>query len=144
LNRAREARQLVPVNSLWFWDGASTTQVPRPAGAPDTIIAGGEIDPWTAGLAAACGAPLRSATDWSGIEPADGAMLVLQGRAAAGSRQHWQWLDEKWFAPLASALSAGTVPPLHLQIGATAWRLPHRSPLRWLRRRRHWYEQVAA
>lgn len=144
LNRERESRQRVPLNSLWFWGGGRAMVLPRPATVPAAMVMGGEIDPWTAGLAAACKTALRHAARWNDIEPIDGTLLVLHERTGPASMQHWQWLEECWFAPLARALRAARVPALHLQIGGRAWRLPDRSPLRWLRRRRPWYQQVAA
>jgi hypothetical protein len=144
LNQQREARQLAPLNSIWFWGGGATRQVPRPARAPAGIHVNGGVHPWVAGLAAACGSSLQAGDQWKDLEPAVGEMVVLDGRAAGGPRQHWHALDEHWFVPLAAALRGGGMPPVHLQVGASAWQLPDRSPLRWLRRRRPWYEQVAA
>jgi hypothetical protein len=144
LNRQRESRHLVPLNSLWFWGGARVMPVPPAARAPAAILVDGAVEPWAAGLAAACRASLRAVDAWDDMGAGDSTMLLMEGRAATGSRQYWQDLDRRWFVPLAAALRGGGVPPVHLQVGATAWQLPDRSPLRWLRRRRPWFEQVAA
>jgi hypothetical protein len=62
-------------------------------------------------------------------------VVVLRPDANGASGHYWQMLDDRWFAPLAAALR-GAAPEVQLQIGASTWRLPDRSLLRWMRRPR--------
>ncbi len=144
LNRAREARQLPPINSLWLWGGARAVVLPRFARAPRALFVDGDADPWLAGLAAHCGVPLAKPANWSSVCAAGDALLVLPVPAQGASAQHWQRLEEQWLEPAARALSDGGVASLRLQLGGTAWHLPDPSPLRWLRRQRPWYERLRA
>jgi hypothetical protein len=142
LNRAREARQLPAVNTLWFWGGAQVTQIAALPRAPRAVFVAGDADAWLAGLAAHCAVPLDSAAAWHSLAPARDALLVLAPPPAGASTQHWLNLETQWFAPAARALRSGAIDALRLQIGASAWQLPDPSPLRWLRRSRPWYQQV--
>jgi hypothetical protein len=142
LNREREARQLPPVNSLWFWGGARAVALPPLPLAPRLLCVAGEPDAWLAGLAAYCAAPLLRVAAWPDLPSRDSTLLVLPH--LAGSLRHWAGLDAQWFEPAAQALRDGDVDTLRLQIGGSAWQLPDHSPLRFLRRRRPWHEQVCA
>jgi len=144
LNRAREARGLPSINSLWFWGGARAGQVAPLTNAPRAIMVDGEIDAWLGGLAAHCAVSVAPAQDWHSLPLGQDALLVLAPPRTGGSGEHWRSLETRWLQPAAHALRNRDLPALRLQIGATAWQLPDPSPLRWLRRRRPWYLQVAA
>ncbi len=144
LNREREARNVPPLNSLWFWGGAHATQLPQLTHPLRHLLVAGEPDPWLTGLAAHCGLAVTRATNWQSLPLNDNALLVLSPSRWGMSAQHWQALESQWLAPAARSLVDGSIRSLHLQIGTTAWQLPWRSLLRWLRRRRPWHEQVAA
>ncbi len=62
LNRGREARQLPPLNSLWFWGGTRASGVAGRwrKGAAVPCCSAGAPDAWLAGLAAHCGVPLHA------------------------------------------------------------------------------------
>lgn len=139
LNREREARQLPPINALWFWGGARAVPLPPLARPPRAIAVAGAPDAWLAGLAAHCAVSLRRVAAWG--EWSAGAMLLALPHPP-GSLQHWAELEARWFEPAAQALRDGSLDALRLQIGGSAWQLPDRSPLRFLRRRRPWHEQV--
>jgi hypothetical protein len=142
LNRARESRGLPAINSLWFWGGAWTVELPAPARPPRALLVAGQPDPWLAGLAAYCALPLGVAAGWPLAMPSADTLLALVAPPQGLTRTHWQRLEAQWFGPVASALRRGEISALRLQIGASAWRLPDSSPLRWLRRSRPWYRQV--
>jgi len=142
LNRAREARQLPPVNSLWFWGGARATALPALARPPQALCVAGEPDAWLAGLAAHCALPLQRVAAWQDLPPGSATLLALPH--LEGSWRDWAELDARWFEPATQLLRAGGLDALRLQIGGSAWQLPYHSPLRLLRRRRAWHQQVLA
>jgi hypothetical protein len=142
LNRQREARNQPPLNVLWFWGGARAAPRPPLAHAPRRVLVAGEADPWLAGLAAHCGLVPARVGECPAL--ADGTLLVLAPPRSGLSADHWQGLESGWLAPAARALRARQITTLRLQIGNSAWLLPDSSLLRWLRRRRPWYRQVAA
>jgi hypothetical protein len=145
LNQQREARQLQPLNNLWFWGGAHAVELPPFARAPAAMCVAGEADAWLAGIAAHCALLPRQVVGWQALTAAGGAtLLVLPPPPEGASGQYWQMLEATWFEPAAQALRERRLDALHLQIGATAWRLPERSLLRWFRRRRPWHELVSA
>ncbi len=144
LNRQREARQLPPFNNLWFWGGARVMELAPFARPPRAVLVAGEPDAWLAGLAAHCAVPLDKVAGWQGAAAASDTLLVLPSPPQGASAQHWQKLETQWFEPAARALREAGLTALRLQIGGSAWLLPDRSPLRWLRRTRPWYEQVGA
>jgi hypothetical protein len=140
LNREREARQLPPVNNLWFWGGARATALPALARPPQALCVVGEPDAWLAGLAVHCAVPLQRVAHWPDLPPGRATLLALPH--LEGAWRDWSELDARWFEPATQALRAGDLPALRLQIGDRAWQLPDHSPLRFLRRRRAWHEQV--
>lgn len=144
LNRAREVRGLLPINSLWFWGGAHVLELPPLSQPVRAMQVAGEPDAWLAGLAAHCAVPLGTAATWPLDAPATDALLVLVAPSGGPTAEHWVQLDALWFAPAAAALRRGDLPALRLQIGASRWRAPDPSPLRWLRRSRPWYQLVQA
>lgn len=144
LNRSRESRGLPVINCLWFWGGSRAGTVPPVPAAPGTWRYSGEPDPWLVGLAAHCGAHAQEVADWQALPAGGSTVLALPAPRAGRAADGWQRLDASWFGPAAQALGAGRLRSLRLQIGPSAWQIPDSSPLRWLRRRRPWYRQVAA
>ena len=140
LNRAREARQLPPVNSLWFWGGAQARVLPALARPPRALCVAGEPDAWLAGLAAHCMLPLQRVAAWQDLPLGHATLLALPQLEV--SWRDWAGLDARWFEPATQALRTGGLTALRLQIGGSAWQLPDHSPLRFLRRRRAWHQQV--
>jgi hypothetical protein len=145
LNDARAARQLPAVNNFWFWGGARA-QRPAPfPHAPRSVSSNADADPWLAGLANHCSAPVHAAAaDLQQAMQQGAELIVLQQPAQLPPWEHWRQLEAQWFAPAAQALRAGALKSLRLQIGRSAWRLPDASPLRWLRRSRPWWQAVSA
>jgi hypothetical protein len=141
-NREREARQLPPLNTLWMWGGGRATQLPSFGKAPRAMWFAERADAWLAGLAAHCAAPLARASDWNTVASPDALLVVAPSQGV--STRHWQQLETNWLEPAARALRDGSLDALRLQIGNSAWQLPDRSPLRWLRRRRPWHEWLRA
>lgn len=143
LNQARAGRQAPAVNSFWFWGGARA-QRPAPfPHAPRLVSGNADADPWLAGLASHCPAPLHAGTaDLQQAMQQRAELIVLQPPAQLPPWEHWSRLEAQWFAPAAQALRAGALKSLRLQIGRSAWRLPDASPLRWLRRSRPWWQAV--
>lgn len=144
LNREREARGDPPLNALWFWGGAHSTRIAPLTRLPRAMFVAGAPDAWLAGLAAHCGVPLNSATDWQSLAAARDALLVLMPPPEGASAQYWLDLEARWFGPAARAMRDGSLDALRLQIGPSAWLLPDPSPLRWFRRTRSWHQQVLA
>jgi hypothetical protein len=144
LNRERAARQLPPINSLWLWGGGRAAELLPIGRPPIAAFFAGKADPWLAGLAAHCAAPLCRAANWQALASPGEALLVLAAPPEGISAAHWQQLEATWFEPAARALRDGSLDALRLQVGGSAWQLPDRSPLRWLRRRRPWHERVLA
>lgn len=144
LNHERAARQLPPLNSLWLWGGGRAVELPALERAPHAVLFAGAADAWLAGLAAHCRVPLLRADNWNSVATTQAALLVPVAPSQVASLAHWQQLETQWFEPAARALRDGSIDVLRLQIGGGAWQLPDRSPLRWLRRRRPWYQRLRA
>jgi hypothetical protein len=144
INREREARHLPPINSLWLWGGGQAVELPLFERPPHAAFFAGAADPWLAGLTAHCAVPLCRADNWQGLASPGEALLVLAAPPEGISAAHWQQLEATWFEPAARALRDGSLDALRLQVGGSAWQLPDRSPLRWLRRRRTWHERLRA
>jgi hypothetical protein len=144
LNREREARQLPPLNSLWLWGGGRAVELPPLEKALRAVLFVQAADAWLAGLAAHCGVPLLRAGNWDSVASIQHVLLVPTAPSQVASTAHWQQLETNWFEPAARALRDGSLELLRLQIGGSAWQLPDRSPMRWLRRRRPWYERLRA
>jgi hypothetical protein len=144
INSEREARGLLPINSLWFW-GAG--RLPEIDAGTWTRIWGG--DPVALGLARLANIP-------SGAVPADvtallaalggsGEHLVVldpaQAAAAYGETEAWvealTALERDWIVPLSVALQAGDLAALNLWPDAQHGFAAAPGVLRrWWRRRR--------
>jgi hypothetical protein len=108
VNTARAEQSLPPVNSLWLWGGAD---------------AGSDI----AAKSYAHSAALSGANDTVSMLMStlpDPRLLVLDNLSEAALAEDWgSWLErmhaleEKWFAPLLSALQAGKIRQLKLIVG---------------------------
>jgi hypothetical protein len=144
LNREREARDLPPLNALWFWGGAQSVHIEPLSHRPRAVVVAGDADAWLTGIGAHCSLPVVAASSWELLPLKGETLLILAPPRTGLSAGHWHRLESQWLSPAAKALKAGEITALRLQIGATAWQLPDSSPLRWLRRRRPWYRQVAA
>lgn len=127
VNRAREARGVPVINSLWFW-GAGTWE--KPAAQP--VDWAGADDPLVRGLALASGAQASAlpatAQEWLGRTPDGGrALLVidaLRAPAAYGDAGGWlaalQAIEHDWAQPLLDALRDGRIGMLTLHACASA------------------------
>lgn len=149
LNQQRERRGERPINALWLWGGALAQSVPALA-EPGYIAATGQPDAWLAGLAAHAGVPLAAGGGFEAAlraMPSSGegitALLVPAADGHEPARRYWQRVEEEWIAPALHAFEAGNIAGLRLQLGRTAWQLPRRGLLGWLRRERRVWWQVA-
>ena len=143
LNAARAARHQPAVNCLWFWGGTRLGPQPAPRSIAGGITCLGDPDPWVAGLARLCGAPVeQDASGWSPGSRTHCALLAGPGQPDEAGR--WEALEARWFQPAWSALQSGELGGLRLQIGSTGWQLPSRFPWRWGRARRSWWQMVRA
>lgn len=145
LNAAREARRRPPVNCFWFWGGAHFRQLPPLAQPPRDMHGPAQPDPWLAGLAQHAGvAPVQIAESWHAVRHLQHGLVVPAADEAGAARAQWQQLEASWFEPMAQALRAGELPPLRLQIGASAWQLPATRLRGWLQsmRRLAWWEML--
>ncbi|MDR0702919.1 MAG: hypothetical protein LBF61_11090 [Azoarcus sp.] len=119
VNRVREAAGRRMINSLWFW-GASAHAAPDAApSAPCPAIQ--TLDPMGRGLSRAAGIEPGSPDVGAALE---GSTLVTLDTLAAPARRldldAWQaalaTLENGWFAPIATALDAGTLHRLELLV----------------------------
>jgi len=136
VNRQREARGQVPVNSVWFW-GEGT--LPEKARSPAMEVHG--AGPLLRGLARVSGAELHpppaSAADWRQAGGGD-SLVVLDDLTDAAADPPGAWLaalarlERDWFAPLLADLQRGRLRELVLhpadgrvyRLGpARSWRL---------------------
>jgi len=114
VNRAREARGELAVNSLWLWGVGAAPQVP-----PSRWQSVSASDPVALGLARLAGTRSRAlpagAEAWLERAPEDGRHLILLdalraplalGHSAA-YRECIDALERQWFAPLLAALRSG-------------------------------------
>jgi len=121
VNEARETHGEAPVNSLWFW-GAGRL----PAASPSRFASVTAGEPIAVGLARAAGIPARglppSANEWP--MPAEGRHLVVLDalRAPLALAEPGEYaealaaLERDWFAPLLSALRAGRIGMLTVNV----------------------------
>lgn len=148
LNRAREARRQLPINAIWFWDGAKVGNLPVMSAPRAIVDASGLPDAWLAGLARHFSVTATVVRDWShGLETgtatagAGPLLIMLAPHGDDASGQYWQMLEDNWFAPAARTLAERGIAGLRLQIGRCAFALPHRSLSRWVRwQRRSWWQ----
>lgn len=143
VNAAREARGLLPANSVWFWGGG---RLPQP-GAEEWVRVSSD-DPLSHGLARLAGVP-------SGPLPANGAEFLAQPGGgeqllvlglptpilSQADAEAWQAALERlvhdWLTPLMAAVHAGALAELTLVSNTGAsfryrrlhrwrfWRRPH-------------------
>lgn len=144
VNQAREARGLLPVNSVWlFGQGALVDARP----IADRMIGD---DAFFAGLARAANAT-ELAADTLAALPADGtsAAVLLDGAGGPFLSANWyDWIetlgayDRDWFTPAADALAEGRIDAVSLVLTGDShyahYRVTRRElangPLGWLRR----------
>lgn len=143
-NAERERRGLSPINSIWFWSGATPAAMPAPACLPGGLFTNIEPDAWTAGLAAHCDLPLRQVRNWEQVRDTPGAVLILQPALPGNALLHLPDWESQWFEPARRDLATRRLPALRLQVGGSAWQLPARRMTRWLRRKRPWWQRVSA
>lgn len=116
VNEAREARGEPAINSVWLWGGGA---LPAEAAAPYQSVT--SDDPVATGLATIAGLRHRplpaNANEWLARLPGEGRQLCLLDALripmALGDYEAWAArladLEQRWFAPLAAALKAGSV-----------------------------------
>jgi len=153
VNRAREARGELPVNSLWLWGGG---RLPSPPVRRWAAVWGG--DPLAGGLArlagSACGPLPESAEAWLSSEPLRSPVVSGRGRlgeahvavdlglwraARYGDVDGWRAglaaLEERWIAPLLAALGERRLDAVSVADGAgRQLRLTRRGLRKWWRR----------
>lgn len=133
VNEARESAGAPAINSVWFWGGGTRPRVP---GRPFDAV-------WSTDTFACA---LAAASDITNGEVPDGAASWLQTAASSEHARHlvvldelapaiayhdaaaWRsqmvMLEERWLAPLADALKAGTISQLILvtPLARACWR----------------------
>lgn len=155
LNQIRRNQGRATFDALWFWGGAQALALP-PLQRPAWIAARGIADAWLTGLAAHTATPLHGALDFDAAFAAgalqtsppavdmaatgSGPLLVAAPDNQGPSGHYWQMMEDNWIAPAVRAFDAGRLAGLRLQIGRTAWQLPHGGWLRWPRRSRAWWQ----
>lgn len=144
VNRARDARGLLPVNSVWlFGQGALVDTRP----IAERMV--GE-EPFFAGLCRAAGATELSARTLAELPADDTSAAVLLDAASTPflSADWYDWLealrvyDRDWFVPAADALADGRIDAVSLVLTGDShyahYRITRRElaggPLGWLRR----------
>jgi hypothetical protein len=143
VNAAREARGLLPANSVWFWGGG---RLPQPG--PVTWVWIGSADPLSLGLARLAGVssvPLPANGAELLAQPGGGEQLLVLGLpvpilSQAGA-EVWQGALERlardWLTPLVAAVHAGTLAELTLTSDTgTSFRYRRRHRWRFWRRSR--------
>jgi len=140
VNQAREARGLLPVNSLWFW-GAG--RLPQLGHTGWTRVWSDE--PLGLGLARLAGIPGATASDaparW--LQAAGSQLVILdQARRPVGYGDDADWgdyiheINERWIAPALQALKQNALQQLTLYTDSGAeFTLSARALRRWWRRR---------
>lgn len=143
VNREREARGLLPVNSLWFWGGGRLPQVPR----------GGWSQVWgsdtlTAGLASLGGAAYATlpedAVVWLQDDTPGHHLVVLEGlreKVRFGNLEGWREIIESlhdyWLTPLFAALKQRRLAALSIYpADGTVFHVTAGDARRWWTRRR--------
>ncbi|HWR87976.1 MAG TPA: hypothetical protein VN277_06115 [Acidiferrobacterales bacterium] len=136
VNAAREARGLLPANSVWFWGGG---RLPQP-GAEEWARVSSD-DPLSLGLARLAGVPsgpvpMKSAELLA--QPGDGDQLLVLGLPAPilsqADAEAWQAALERlvhdWLTPLMAAVHAGALAELTL-VSDTGASFRYRRRHRW-------------
>ncbi|WP_090206186.1 hypothetical protein [Ectothiorhodospira magna] len=146
-NQAREARGLLPVNSLWLWGGGAWPVLASPR-SWDAAFGDHAL---LAGCCRWSGTPLYpvpdSALSWLATGKTHGPVLVVledvQAAVLADDVEAWMaamnTLERTWFEPLRQAVVSGRIGPWVIQgeEGRGVW-LDGRSRWRWWRRPRPW------
>jgi hypothetical protein len=136
VNAAREARGLLPANSVWFWGGG---RLPQP-GVEEWVRVSSD-DPLSLGLARLAGVPsgpvpMKSAELLA--QPGDGEQLLVLGLPAPilsqADAEAWQAALERlvhdWLTPLMAAVHAGALAELTL-LSDTGASFRYRRRHRW-------------
>jgi len=118
VNDAREAKRLVPINSVWLWGGGAWPTTLDKVALP-TIC---NFTGWLQAFAALAPSTLENADAAKVIADTSPQRLVwldlLAGSALAGDWAEWrtrlETLEALWFAPLLAALADGRVEQLSL------------------------------
>ena len=118
VNDARAEVGMNPVNSLWLWGGAASSEEIG-AGSTDALFG---FKGWTASFGACAASNQPNAVLGEVLDhPAPQRLLLLDGLigpALAGDWSHWlellQQLEVQWFAPLLGALEEGRIDRLSL------------------------------
>jgi hypothetical protein len=142
-NAERERRGQSPINSIWFWSGATPAPIPAPACLPGGLFTNFEPDAWLAGLAAHCDLPLQQVRSWDEVRDTPGAVLILQPELPGNTLLRLPAWESQWLEPARRDLAARRLPALRLQVGGSAWQLPARRMTRWFRRKRPWWQRVS-
>jgi hypothetical protein len=121
LNRTRMARACAPVTGLWLWGGGATSAAIPPMPA------------WTAGRD-----PLFSAFGSEPQWPSGAGAGVIVCAEQPGSPE-WANVEQRWLAPAAAALRAGSVSRLDLSAVDHRLSVGRRANLRFWRRPRPWW-----
>jgi hypothetical protein len=134
VNAARRARSAPPISSLWLWGG----------GALDASLP--SVEGWTAGsdpLFAAFPRESRYPIKRRGIaaEPARPGVVVI---ADVPGSPAWQRIEECFVAPALADLRSRRLGRIELSAGERTFRLSARGLGRFWRRRRPWWELLAA
>jgi hypothetical protein len=143
-NVLRAERGEPPINSIWFWSGATTRPVPAPQLGPGGVFTNVEPDAWVTGLASLCDLPVRQARSWSEVRDTPGALVILQPPLPGDVMRHMAGWERDWFEPVRQDLESGHLTGLQLHTGRDAWQLPAPRVVRWLRRARPWWQVVSA
>lgn len=142
VNRAREARGLPPVNSLWFW-GSGVLPLPGPA-RWDRVFAN---DAFSRGLASLCQTPVEDVpADLDNVireENPDHVLVILDHcRRAVRYRDLDSWhaalgnLESGWFGPSCALIKRGKLKRFSLLADRHAWAMSRSGLYRFWRRRR--------
>ena len=114
VNQAREARGELAVNSVWFWGTGEPGPVPRPRF--DEVVAD---DPLVRALARRSGARVRDLAEDPAtagdpsvrrlVAPGPGCLRAVLGRDVESWRRELLDVEERWFRPLADAVTTGRI-----------------------------------
>ena len=141
VNKAREERGVLPVNSLWF-SGGGTLPATR---APFTAAIGSSA--LLQGLAKLAQIPFTAASQRFGAIESDNVLVELGDPLSASLRQdHPAWksaieeLERDWFAPLLDQLKRGRMHQLDIATvsGGRGYRWSIRRPHLW-----RWWRRAA-
>jgi len=149
LNEWRERARVPRISALWLWGGgvrggtlASAAATPSSAGREPVALYGD--DPFLAGVAAtashATHAPIPASL--TALEDAATHHVVEFAPMTGEPRESLTGLDENWFLPARTALSAGRLSSLEVIANDRCFRIAGRAGWRFWRRRRGWLENL--